>query len=95
MHFIALHEYTADKTVTQNLDQILATYPEVPIYVYIFRGARDFTVAVSRNPVIIDTSEEEGHESTDGEIAQVEHAYQMNLLSSGHNRSGLPEKVVQ
>ena len=86
-------EYTADKTGTQNLDQLIATYPDVPIYAYIFRGAPDFTV--SRNPVIIGTSEEKDDESTDGEIAQVEHAYQMNPLSSGHNRSGLPEKVGQ
>ena len=50
----------------------------VPMYASIFRAALDFKV--SRNPVLIGTSEEEGHESTDGEIAQVEHAYQMNLL---------------
>ena len=75
------------------MDQTIATNPDVPIYAYVFRGVPDFTVP--RNPVIIGTSEEKDDESTDGEIAQVEHAYQMNLLSSGHNRSGLPEKVGQ
>ena len=50
------------------------------MYASIFRAALDFKV--SRNLVIIGTSEEEGHESTDGEIAQVEHAYQMNLLEN-------------
>ena len=57
-----------------------ATYPDVPMYASIFRAALDFKV--SRNLVIIGTSEEEGHESTGGEIAQVEHAYQMNLLEN-------------
>ena len=47
-----------------------ATYPDVSMYASIFRAAPDFKV--SRNPVLIGTSEEEeGHESTDGEIAQV------------------------
>ena len=44
--------------------------------------------------MIIATSEEDD-ESTDADIAQVEHAYQTNTLSSGHNRSSLPEKVGQ
>ena len=84
-------EYTAaDQTGIQSLHQILATYPDVPIYAYISRGAPDITV--SRNPIIIGASEEDD-ESTDGDIAQVEHAYQMNPLSSGQNCSGLPEKV--
>lgn len=64
-----------------------------PYTQYIFRGVPDFTV--SRNPVIIGTSEEDDDESTDGEIAWVEHAYQMNPLSRRHNHSGLPEKVGQ
>ena len=85
-------EYTADQTGTQNLHQILAAYPDVPLYACIFREAPDF--AVSGNPVIIGTSEED-NESTDGDTAQVEHAYQMNPLSSGHNHSGLPEKAGQ
>ena len=84
-------EYTADQTGTQNFHQILATYLDVPLYAYIFRGVPDFTV--SRNPIIIGTSEEDD-ESTDGDIGQVEYAYQMNPLSSGHNRSSLPEKVA-
>ena len=64
-------EYTAaDQIGIQSLHQILATYPDVPIYAYIFRGAPDITV--SRNPVIIGASEED-NESTDGDIAQVEH----------------------
>ena len=61
---------------------------------YIFRGAPDFTL--SRSPVVIGTSEEEvDSESTDGDIAQVEHAYQMGPLSSGQNNSHLPGKVGQ
>ena len=67
---------------------ICETYPNVPMDAYIFRGAPDFTV--SRSPVVIGTSEEEvDSESTDGDIVQVEHAYQMGPLSSGQNNSHL------
>ena len=85
-------EYTTEQTGVQNLNHILTTYPDVPIRAYIFRGAPDFTVW--RSPVVFGTSEEDS-ESTDGDIAQVEHAYQMAPLGSGPNRSGLPEKVGQ
>ena len=37
--------------------------------------------------------QEDDGESMDGEIAQVQHAYQVAQLSSLSNQSGLPEKV--
>ena len=85
---------TAGRSAKDNLKHIRETYPKVPAGAYIFRGAPDFTI--SRSPVVIGTSEEEvDSESTDGDIAQVEHGYQMGPLSSHQNNSHLPEKLGQ